>query len=111
MNGAGVLQYVLLEGRKRILADSLVSVYLGDPLLAKKKCKKALDQRQKSYPTARAWGPQQYFDMDKKHWEFMVEQTRDKRTRQNPLVIPVRTRTRAKVEVAKTTIRKKSENV
>ena len=77
----------------------------------KKKCKKALDQRQNFRGSPRACGPQQDFDMDKKHWEFMVEQTRAKRTRQNPLVIPVRTRTRAKVEVAKTTIRKKSENV
>ena len=89
----------------------MVRVYLGDPLLAKKKCKKALDQRQKQWESARACGPQQDFDMDKNHWKFMNEQTRDKRTRQNPWVIPVRTRTRVKMEVVKTTIRKKTENV
>ena len=52
LNGSGVLQYVLLEGRKRILADSLVSVYLGDPRFGKKR-KKALDQEQKSTDPAR----------------------------------------------------------
>ena len=40
LNGSGVLQYVLLKGRKIILADSLVRVYLADPLLAKKVQKK-----------------------------------------------------------------------
>ena len=54
MNATGVLQYVLLRGRKGILADLLTRVYLGDPWLAKKKCKKALDQRHKSWGSLRS---------------------------------------------------------
>ena len=72
---------------------------------------KSIRPRTKRKDRDTACGPRPHSEIDKNHWKFMNEQTRDKRTRQNPLVIPVRTRTRVKMEVVKTTIRKKSENV
>ena len=72
---------------------------------------KSIRPKTKRWRISTACGPQQYFDVDKTHWLFMQELTTHKKTRQNPLVIPVRTRTREKVDDAKAPKLNKSENV
>ena len=108
LNATGVLQYVLSEGRPRLSNILVIGVLLEDPRFAKK-MQKSIRPKTKKLLGSTACGTQQHSEVDKKQWKFMNEQTRCKKTRQNPLVIPDGTRTRVKMEVVKMTVRKQSE--